>query len=103
MTYLDPAGLPDALVLLVDVLALYRLTRLVTRDEILRPARERLLDVAETRRWARGAYLLECPWCVSPWLAAGVLLARSSAPLPWHLLALVLALSAVAGVLSERE
>ena len=94
--------LPLAVWLLIDGLAVYRLSRLVTRDSLplIAGPRERVQD-----RWPDRAVadLVVCPWCVSVWLAAGVLAARLLLPVPWSLLALVLAWSAVAGWLSEHE
>lgn len=103
--------------LLVDCLACYRLSRLVTRDTITAPARdwiearsvivvgERYTSImgapvcaSPTRVVDRQPYaflrdLTDCPWCVSVWLGPLVLL------LPrWVRRAL--ALSAVAGLVT---
>lgn len=52
--------------------AAWRITKLVTEDEIARPFRE-----AVARKWpdSKVAYLVECPACVSVWagLAAAVM------------------------------
>jgi hypothetical protein len=92
----------DPTMLVVDALACYRATRLITRDSVpvFRVPRD-----AVVRRWEGRpvAELVTCPWCVSVWLAAGIVTARLLLPGPWTLLALVLAFSAVAGWLSERE
>lgn len=86
--------------LLLGAAAVYRLTRLVTEDEILRPWRERLTAAAPTGRLA---YLVTCPWCVSVW-AAGVLgAALTAAPHLTRAGCAVLAWSAAAGWLSGRE
>lgn len=55
----------------VKALATWRITELITTDEITRPARE-----AVTKRWpgSRAAYLVTCSRCVSVWSAAVVLL-----------------------------
>ena len=66
--------------LLVESLAVARLTRLVTEDEITRPVRERV------ERWAdgkpegsvaeRASFGITCAACSSVWAAAAVLAAR---------------------------
>lgn len=56
----------SALGLLVDVAATWRITRLITEDEIARPLRE------ATTPGSRVEYLLECPYCVSVWVGAAV-------------------------------
>jgi hypothetical protein len=97
--------------LLVLAVAVFRATRLVSRDEITDAAREWLrrshdIDDAEVTaigRVARFAFdLVSCPWCVSIWLgglAVGLFLSYPSITLD---VAYVLACSAVAGVVSER-
>jgi hypothetical protein len=111
-----------AIDLVMEALALYRLTRLVTKDAITqglrdaveRAERERVSapdhdKVAAAVRWGEEVaevgprtYLVNCPWCASVWLAVGVAIARRVAPLPWRLAARVLAGSAVAGALGEH-
>lgn len=49
------------------------------------------------------AELLECPWCVSIWIAAGVVAARRIAPRLWGPIAALLAASTIAGVLSRDD
>lgn len=84
--------------LAVDALAVHRLVRLVQDDSLLDRPREWML-----RRWSAQmmAELLTCPWCLSIWVAAGVVGARAVCPLGWGVLARVLALSTAAGKLSE--
>lgn len=87
--------------LLVDGLATYRLARLVTQDTILHRPRQWV-----TNRWpprpGRLSELTVCPWCCSSWLGAGVLAATRYVPSVWWWVGIPLALSAVAGYLSER-
>lgn len=77
---------------LEDVAATWRITRLVTEDEIAAPLRRWV-----GRRWpdSKASYLVNCPYCVSVW--AG--LAVSSGLIP-RLVVRGLALSA--GALSIR-
>lgn len=55
--------------LLVRCLATWRITELVTTDEISRPARDWV-----AKRWpgSKAAYLVTCPRCVSVWAALAV-------------------------------
>lgn len=85
--------------LVVDTAAVWRLTRLVTRDELTRPLREWIWD---NHPDSHLAYMVGCPWCVSVWMAAAVRLARSTAPHWWQPAAFVLAASTVAGLLEDR-
>lgn len=88
---------------LVYALAVARLTGLIAADEISRPVRDWLVE--HLPRWRAAVaveYLLTCVWCVSMWVAAGVVAAA------WHwgtrawILgpALVLAASQIAGMTS---
>lgn len=96
------ASLPLWAWLVVDALATYRLARLLTRDSIPLFARPRDAIAARWDGRALGE-LVTCPWCASVYVGAGVLVARLLIPVPWSLLSLVLAWSAVAGFLSSRE
>lgn len=89
-------------------LAVHRLTRLVTEDEIMRPVREKI------NGWAFGApefslkervdTLIQCQRCVSVWAAGAVIIAETV--LPGRILTSVLAASDVSillGLLEEDE
>lgn len=114
--------------LLVDSLAVYRLTRLVTTDVLTEGPRRALVEAAfeqdgdtfavldgETTREAieavraagrsipKAAVLITCRWCASPYVAALVVLARGRLPRLWSPLAKVLAYGAVAGLLASLE
>ena len=106
---------------LIDVLATYRLTRLVTADVISEPVRMALLrktgaepppgeddptaqEVVESLEDPpRLATLITCRWCAGMWIAAGVSLARAVAPRAWEPVSRGLALSAGAVLLSRLE
>lgn len=87
--------------LLVDVLATYRLTRLVVEDVITAPVREKIFEKYPPTedKWS---YALTCPWCASVWIGAGVMIARKVAPSAWDPVAKGLAASAATGIISER-
>lgn len=114
---------------IVDALAAYRLTRLVTRDKITEPLREHTLariyagrydardadgKVIEFDSWAdrvgwdrdaapKRATLLLCPWCVGVWVGFGVMIARRVTPRLWSPVARALALGAAAGLVEINE
>lgn len=101
-----------ALALLLDALACYRLTRLVVDDTFppIQAMRDRIVDRHTTEltqpngivvtRPGPLAELVQCPWCASVWLGALVVALRWNLPEWWTPVALVLALSAVAGIVS---
>jgi hypothetical protein len=86
-------------VLLVDALATYRITRLLQEDSLppLPKLRETILDQYGDHS---AADLVTCPWCLSPWVAAAVLVARRKFPTGWSFLSEVLAISAAVGLLT---
>ncbi len=99
--------------LVVDALAVYRLTRLVTEDEISAPlrrlaggyvARPFTANAKEMQVAARPrvAAFITCPWCISIWVAAGVVALQALAPSPWSYAAAGLAFSAIAGLIADR-
>lgn len=100
--------LHDPLALIVVGVAVYRTTRLLTADELLRRPR------TAVEAWAAGTAtrrahpaigtLAGCAWCLSVWVAVGWLLLLMFAPLlVTLLLAAPLAWSALAGLLSSWE
>jgi len=86
--------------LVTDSLAVARLTHLLQQDDIppMPVLRERFEDWARDRPIAEWA---TCPWCLSPWLAVAVLLARRIAPRPWGQLSKILAASYIAARLES--
>ncbi len=108
----------------IGSLATYRLTRLIVQDDISAPLRERLRERTHTTFYGRDmsghindtrverrhdrapsrlAYkLCTCAWCLSVWLAAGVVLLARYCSGWFQYVAAALAFAAVAGWLSER-
>lgn len=83
-------------------LATYRLTRLITRDTITAPTRTRVWDYYPPESTRLG-YLLTCEWCTSIYVASALEISRIIAP-KWTARAeTVLALSALAGLLTAYE
>jgi hypothetical protein len=119
--------------LLVDAIAAYRLTHLVTTDRITRRFRvwvakreygdlarqhaphEPMADVlgGSDAWWDErptidadpplGSEFVHCPWCVGMWIALGITAARRYADQAWEPLARALVVSAVAGFLSGHD
>jgi hypothetical protein len=105
--------------LIVDALALYRLTRLIVSDSITDPIRKRLLDHAkrlafqnatanqnrptpyDSNVYGKFWNLITCPWCLSIWFAIPVIALTKLVPGVWQYPALGLTLSAVAGLISH--
>lgn len=85
---------------LLDAIAVYRIVRFLQQDSLIEDQREYVIN-----RWGGGylrlGELLQCPWCLSIWVGAGVVLARTTAPRVWGMVARGLAFSAGAGVISE--
>lgn len=89
---------PIWLWLLVNALAVYRITRLITDDLIADGLRSRVTRLGEP--WASG---IECPWCVSFWIACVVVVVAWTLPQVWAPWAVIFAFSAVAGFLASHE
>lgn len=113
--------------LVVDAIATYRLTRLVTADTITEPARDSIIEAsyvvagrAERAReevavvgWSEYAMhdddapklatLVVCRWCASIWLGAGVVVVRRYMPRAWQKVAATLVFSAVAALAAGLE
>lgn len=89
-------------VVLVAMLATYRVTLLVTADEITAPPREWLLG--RLRPEGQWATLLQCPWCVSWWV--GLVVCGTGWAFGdrvwWFVPAWALAASAVTGALATH-
>ena len=89
---------------MVDALACFRLTRLVTADLIMARARFWLAGapgdgtIKRKRTW----YFVTCPWCTSIWIGAALVALTWAWPRGWCFPAAALAFSAVAGYLAER-
>ena len=85
---------------MLDSLAAYRLTRLVTTDTISDPVRDYLVGHPVFGYVGEG---IECDWCVGVWVGGGVVLARAYAPGVWRAARWGLAVAAVVGWVRSRE
>jgi hypothetical protein len=98
--------------IVVNALAVYRLTRFVTRDELAEPVRkviEKEINLAAESRLIsqpvknKLLYLLGCDWCMSFWVAVLALTAENVFPRLWKPASKALAFSAVSGFLAGYE
>lgn len=96
-------NLHPTVTLLVDALATYRLQKLVRDDKIAEPARNYIYHKYGEPHESKLAYLTTCPWCLSIYAGLGLSFARMIAPGTTNALARGLALSAIAGIMAERE
>lgn len=103
--------------LVVDALAVYRLTRLVVNDTITRPFRvaifrhaydahdrtdvEQAAMLDDQRPWP--VELVMCRWCVGIHAGIAAVIARKVAPRAWSPVARALAFGAVAGLARGLE
>jgi hypothetical protein len=83
--------------LLTDSLATYRISRLITEDEILSDLREWVWK-KHTPEDTKIGYLITCPYCVSVWAGGAAMLLREASPRGWRLLGGALALSGAVSV-----
>jgi len=86
-------------------IAVARLSRLITTDELMLPFRR-----WATKKWgddSRLTYFVHCRWCTSGWVGGlgGVIWAFSMLPLRywWFAIPAALSMSYVAGLLSQLE
>ena len=94
-------GMTWYFILLINVLAVHRLTKLVIEDKITEQLRNKLFD-----KWppqTSWTYLITCPWCISIWFAglavAGLFLFWGV----WFIASLILAISSAVGIISTLE
>lgn len=89
--------------LVVDAVAVYRLTRLISADAILEPIRSRIMFKrnGDQREW--WSELLGCRWCVGIWVGFAVMAARWLAPDAWRWPAYALAVATAAPLLARLE
>lgn len=87
--------------LAISALATYRLTRLITTDEIFSPVRDKIWETNPPES-SRLGYLLTCNWCSSIYAASALKISRMIAPRTTTAVETILALSAVAGLIAAH-
>lgn len=86
-----------------DALAAYRLTRLVTEDEITEPVRDAIVAKFGPPDSSKVSYLVHCPFCVSVYASTAVVFADMIAPRLARPVLRMLALSAVVSLAYEHR
>lgn len=82
---------------IIDIAAVYRLTKLVIDDEIAADLREKLWEHFPPETTKLG-YLITCPWCTSIWMGAAIFALRKISPEMADYTSAVLASSAATGI-----
>ena len=92
----------DLVELVVGGLATFRLSRFLTQDELISGLRNRLWNKfpPETNKFG---YLFTCMWCMSIWSASLIVVSSIIIPTITLYVCIVLALSAIAGLLAAYE
>lgn len=85
---------------IILTLAVFRITRLITTDEILSKIREKIWKKYPPHQGGVG-YLITCDWCTSIWVSSLVLTVYKIAPTPAITIWGIFALSGAAGLLSR--
>jgi hypothetical protein len=102
MPHTSPDAHVDALDLLTDALASYRLTKLVRDDFITQPVRDAVFEHSGPPERSKLAYLINCPWCLSVYFGVALQVVRWRRPGMARLVSRSLAVSALTGLLAER-
>lgn len=87
--------------LVVDIVATYRLTRLIIDDRLTEELREIIYSKFPPTTTKIG-YILGCRWCMSIWAGAAIFGLRKLSPQTADYVSGVLASSAIVGVVSDR-
>lgn len=88
--------------LLVDALAVHRLTRLVVTDDIAARPRAHVMRSLKAAGYEKAMDGLRCEWCSAVWVAAAVTAARAVAPRTWRRTARFLALADLSGIITSH-
>lgn len=90
----------NAVSLVIDTVAVYRLTKLITDDLITEDLRNLVYN--HTQPSSKLRYLITCGWCSSFWAAVAIVSLRRISPDAANIISTALALSAVTGVAYDR-
>lgn len=86
--------------LVLDTIAVYRLTKLIIEDKLTEPVRDLVFDKFPQGGMMR--YLITCPWCISIWAGIVVFGLRKVSPETATYLSSILAASAVTGIAATK-
>jgi hypothetical protein len=85
-----------AVALATDIIATYRLTKLVMEDKIAEDFRDYIYE--RFPRDSKISYFIGCPWCVSIWAGAVIFALRRLDPQVADIVSGILTASALTGV-----
>ncbi len=88
------------ILLILEILATLRLTRLIIEDYLVDDIRQWILNKFPNNTKVR--YFFTCPWCVSIWVATGLLVIKRVYPEIYKELVTMLALSAATGIVYDK-
>jgi len=89
-----------AVALATDIIATYRLTKLVMEDKITEDFRNYVYE--KFPRDSKISYFIGCPWCVSIWAGAVIFALRRIDPQVADMVSGILTASALTGVAYTR-
>lgn len=89
-----------ALHLIIDAVAVFRLTKLMTDDYITEDIRNYIFD--HTSKDSKLRYFITCGWCTSMWAAIGLVALRRIHEPTANIISTSLALSAITGVSYDK-
>lgn len=90
----------SAVSVITDIIATYRLTRLVMEDRVTEDLRGIIYE--RFPRDSKVSYLLGCAWCVSIWAGFAIFTLRRISPETADIVSGLLAASAVTGVVYNK-
>lgn len=90
----------SAVSVITDIIATYRLTRLVMEDRVTEDLRNLVYE--NFPRDSKVSYLLGCAWCVSIWAGLAIFTLRRVSPQTADIVSGLLAASAVTGVVYNK-
>lgn len=90
----------SAVTVLTDIVATYRLTKMIMEDRITEDLRA--LVYTKFPRDSKMSYLMGCPWCISIWAGAAIFTLRKVSPETANIVSGLLAASAVTGVVYTK-
>jgi hypothetical protein len=92
--------MPSPVSFISDVIATYRLTKLIMDDKITEDFRNLIYE--KFPKDSKLSYLIGCPWCVSIWAGATIFTLRKISPSTADIVSGLLAASAVTGVIYTK-
>lgn len=96
--WLQPVS--SAVSVLTDIVATYRLTKLIMEDKITEDFRNLIYE--KFPKDSKLSYLIGCPWCISIWAGLTIFTLRRISPETANVVSGLLAASAITGVVYTK-